>query len=102
VGNTLDANEFQAARTKHKRADLLPRGRLSLGRPRTVRPGVKAWRCAVYRLTIQTHRIPVAGPRMLPAPETAADRFFALITRSELWPTTMLAGAISAKFSQLG
>jgi hypothetical protein len=27
VGNTLDANEFQAARTKRKRADLLPRGR---------------------------------------------------------------------------
>jgi len=41
---------------------------------------------------------PAAGPRMPPAPETAADRFFVLITRSELWPTTMLTGVISAGF----
>jgi hypothetical protein len=96
-GNTLEANEFQAARTKRKRTNLLPRGHCTRPAPDGSGLGQSLALCRL-RPHYPNPPNPAAGPRMPPAPETAADRFFVLITRSELWPTNMLAGVISADF----
>lgn len=60
-GNTLDANEFQAARTKRKRANLLPRGRChSAGPDRSglgPKPGVVPFAASLSKLTEFPQRV---------------------------------------------
>lgn len=81
-GNTLEANEFQAARTKRKRTNLLPRGHCTRPAPDGSGLGQSLALCRL-RPHYPNPPNPAAGPRMPPAPETAADRFFVLITRSD-------------------